>query len=333
MSYLKNRFPERKSLRINDFKDITSGWETQIFSFDLEWNSEQSQMQDGLIIRVYAPGISEKAERESGVMNQLQEIGYPVPQVHLIETDESKLGNPFMIMDRINGGTLEDRLNMPNVDHPKWLKLFSKLFVDLHKLDWTYFVSKVEAKQFDDPFFIIKNTLTKYREYLARFKKTELTPILEWLKHRIESVPCKMPSMIHGDFHPMNIMFDEQENPFVIDWGASHVSDYRFDLAWTLVLNRAYSSKENRDWVLGGYQTAIGHEVEEIEYFEVLGILRRLLDVLVSMDDGAISWGLREGAVELMKEQMGHIRVVYEMLGELTEIKIPEVETWIESVS
>ncbi|MFW9871006.1 MAG: phosphotransferase family protein [Candidatus Thorarchaeota archaeon] len=320
-------------MKITEFTDITSGWETQIFSFDIEWLSESGRMKESFIVRVYAPGIGEKAERESRVMKQLKEIGYPVPRVHVTETDESILGNPFMIMDRINGGTLEDRLKMPNADYPKWLKVFSKLFVDLHHLDWTRFVSKVEAELFDDPFFIIENTLTKYQEYLARYKKTELSPILDWLKRRIENVPCKTPSIIHGDFHPMNIMFDEQENPFVIDWGASHVSDSRSDLAWTLVLNRAYSTKENRDWVLGGYQTAIGHEVEEIEYFEVLGILRRLFDVSVSLDSGATSWGLRAGAVELMKEQIGHIRVVYDMLGELTEIRIPKVESWIESVS
>lgn len=40
---------------------------------------------------------------------------------------------------------------------------------------------------------------------------------------------------------------------------------------------------------------------------------------------------MREGAVELIKKQIGHVRVVHNLLGELTGIQIPKVEDWIES--
>jgi aminoglycoside phosphotransferase (APT) family kinase protein len=158
-------------------------------------------------------------------------------------------------------------------------------------------------------------------------------PIVDWLHKRIESVPCEKLSLIHGDFHPMNVMIDGNQNPFVIDWGAAKIGDFRMDLAWTLLLTRAFSSKENRDSYLDGYQRAVGHNIEELDYFEVLAILRRLFDVSVSLGEGATELGMREDAVEMMKAQMGHIRVVYDLLGELTDITIPEIDAWIDSFS
>ncbi len=331
LTYLQHSFPNRTSLQISNYKDITSGWETQIFSYDLEWISDKGKEKEELIIRVYAPGIGEKAERESNVMKKLSEVGYPVPKVHLTETDESILGHPFMIMERINGKTLEDIISMPGVDRARWINLFSKLFVDLHNLDWTYFMSNPQVIPTDDPYFIINTTLADYKDTIDRFRKSELNPILDWLKARGDRVPCKQPSITHGDFHPMNILIDISGNPFVIDWGASKVRDFRSDLAWTLLLTRAYSTKKNRDMIFDGYQRAVGRTIDEIEYFEVIAILRRLLDVLISIGEGSSSRGLREGAIELMKEQMYHIRVVYNLLGDLTGIKIPKLEDWIES--
>jgi aminoglycoside phosphotransferase (APT) family kinase protein len=329
--YLRNRFAGRQSLMVSEFHDITSGWETHIYSFNLKWISGEGSEQEDLVARVYARGTCEKAQQESTVMKQLLKIGYPVPRIHITETDESILGQPFIIMDRINGATLEDLISLPGADISKWVNVFSHLFVDLHNLDWTRFVSNPDGFPKDDPYFIIKSTLANYRDLLDRYGHSELLPIFEWLKDHANRVPCSKPSFTHGDFHPMNILIDENEKPYVIDWGASMIRDFRADLAWTLLLTRAYSTQENRDTILDGYQRASGATVKDIDYFEVLAILRRLFDVSVSLNSGATSRGMRDGAIELMKEQMGHVSVVYELLGELTGIRIPKVEDWINS--
>jgi len=334
LSYLQKSYSNRISLKLNDFKDITSGWETQIFSFDLEWTTKRGKMQEGLIIRVYSPKVGEeKAERESTVMTQLLRVGYPVPRIHVTETDDSILGNPFIIMDRIDGTTLNDRLGPSVAENDKWVMVFSRLFVKLHNLDWKYFVADSQSYPPEDPYYIVNSKIAEARNALKHHGKQELMPIVDWLHKRIESVPCEKPSLIHGDFHPMNVMIDGNQNPFVIDWGATKIGDFRMDLAWTLLLTRAFSSKENRDSYLDGYQRAVGHNIEELEYFEVFAILRRLFDVSVSLDEGAAELGMREDAVEMIRNQMGHVRVVYDYLGELTDITIPELDSWIDSFS
>ncbi|MFX1483772.1 MAG: phosphotransferase family protein [Promethearchaeota archaeon] len=331
-AYLQKIYPDYKGLRITNFTDITSGWETRIFSFNMEWSSEQDSMHEGFIIRVYSPQLgSEKARKESSVMNILSRVGYPVPKIHVTETDVSHLGSPFIIMDRIDGATLEDLISIPGADIPKWVELFSRLFVQLHILDWTAFIKDSQSNSFHDPYFIINTSLSDYENLLNRYRKKELLPILEWLKSRVDSVPCKKPSITHGDYHPMNILIDKSENPYVIDWGAANVNDFRRDLAWTLLLTRAYSTPENRNQLFKGYQRAANYPVEEIEYFEVLAILRRLFDVRVSMSEGADAMGLREDARDMIKSQMAHVRVVYELLGDLTGIEIYEISDWLSS--
>ena len=263
LSYLQKSYPDRISLELNDYKDITSGWETQIFSFDLEWSMKQGKKKESLIVRVYSPIIgSVKAEKESTVMTQLLRVGYPVPKIHVTETDGSLLGNPFIIMDRIDGSTLNAKLGQSDNEKDKWVMVFSRLFVKLHKLDWNYFVVDSESYHPEDPYYIIKSKIAEAKESLKHRGKTELSPIVDWLHERVDSVPCERPSIIHGDFHPMNVLVDTEGNYFVIDWTAARLGDYRSDLAWSMVLAFIYNDNQYWQIIQRDYESAAGRKVE-----------------------------------------------------------------------
>jgi hypothetical protein len=86
-----------------------------------------------------------------------------------------------------------------------------------------------------------------------------------------------------------------------------------------------YGSPESREIVLGEYERAAGHSVEQIAYFDVVACLRRLFSILVSLSAGADKLGMRPGAEAMMKN-VSHIESVYALLGERTGIAIAEVE-------
>jgi aminoglycoside phosphotransferase (APT) family kinase protein len=117
----------------------------------------------------------------------------------------------------------------------------------------------------------------------------------------------------------------------VIDWTNVDVSDYRLDLSWTLLLMSTYGSPESRELVLGEYERAAGHSVEQIEYFEVAACLRRLFSILVSLAAGAERLGMRPGAEAMMKN-VDHIGSVYARLRQRTGIAIAEVDRLISSL-
>ncbi|MBY8997107.1 MAG: phosphotransferase [Candidatus Thorarchaeota archaeon] len=331
LTYLQLHYWTRDDIQIHNLRNITTGWETEILSFNLEWAENGERELQRLVARIY-PGKNAaiKAQREATTMKRLLELGYPVPVVQIVETEKSHLGQPFMIMDRIDGGTLDDKLH-ENED--KWMKEFSILFVNLHRLDWKKMQGTTGYSPNDDPYYYIKTILSGYEKDLEHSQKHELYPIISWLQKRIDDVPCKSPSIVHGDFHPFNILVDENDKAFVIDWGASKITDFRSDLAWTLLLHYAYSTQENRDATLRNYETTLGQDVEQIEYFEVLATLRRLYDVTSSFDKGAGELGMRPEALELMRETIGHIVRVKDRLEDLTEITIPEIEQFIQKLS
>jgi len=333
-SYLQREYPHRRNLRVSNLIDITSGWETEIRSFDLEWEESGEVVINPLVIRIFpGKGVDGKARKEFTFMKELRNLNYPVPTVYILETDTSIIGHPFIIMERISGGTIDDRTRQDNESLSYWLDVMCRLFVDLHKLKWESFVSEEIRERLDDPYFIINSTLSEYRDTMKRTNSQFFLPIVEWLEERMELVPCKKPSVVHRDFHGMNVLLDENDNPIVIDWGAVGINDSRVDVAWSLLLYYAYSSIERRDDLLTRYESALGRKIKHIEYFEVIACLRRLHDIFVSLNQGAGEYGLRPEAVEMMKSTVYHVINVRNRLYDLTEIVLPEIDKMISDIT
>jgi hypothetical protein len=112
----------------------------------------------------------------------------------------------------------------------------------------------------------------------------------------------------------------------VIDWTGFAVTDFRFDLAWTLLLTFSYSGRSMRDTILSEYERLIVAKVANIELFEVFASTRRIFDVCVSLSEGAQKLGMRPEAIEAMTSQMGATRRVYELLSNRTGLVLPDVE-------
>ncbi|MFT4166954.1 MAG: phosphotransferase [Microlunatus sp.] len=83
------------------------------------------------------------------------------------------------------------------------------------------------------PYSYIEQELAQLRE--DSDKQQTLTEIVEWLEQRKEAVPCER-LILHRDYHPWNVLIDEEERPWVIDWDWQ-VGDARFDLAWACMLS------------------------------------------------------------------------------------------------
>jgi len=52
------------------------------------------------------------------------------------------------------------------------------------------------------------------------------------------------------------------QRALIIDWTAFDITDYRFDLAWTLLLTHAHGQPGLRDLLLQSYQHHTGKPVE-----------------------------------------------------------------------
>jgi len=329
--HLRSKSPDLLVLQISNLTDITTGWENDMYAFDLITSHNGVSARDELVLRIY-PGDDalEKSTHEFNSIRLLEQSGYPVPHVWFLEQDLQILGRPFVIMERIDGKQMWPVLEHAQPEQRDGLiQQFCELFVRLHTLDWRPFMEQSATQAFADPYFLIDHWLQQAQSYLKQFPDTGLSPILSWLAEHRDSLPCTRPSVVHSDFHPGNILLKPDGSAVVVDWPGLQVTDARFDLAWTLLLAFAYLGRSWRDQILSEYERIQGLAVDQIEVFEVSACARRLFDISVSISEGAQKLGMRPEAVQSMLEQKAALTRVYELLVHHSGIRIMEIERLI----
>jgi aminoglycoside phosphotransferase (APT) family kinase protein len=319
----------RQIRQIHNFTKITSGWENEVYLFDAEYDIDGKRDYEELVLRIYqGENVAGKAQREFKAMKRLHELGFSVPKVYTLEIENPIFGNPFVIMEKINGQELGKVIDNASWDRKMELvNQFCKIFAHLHSLDWQSLNFPQLPYNPKEPYGYINNLLSLVQGYADRFPKSKpFQPVLDWLTDNYKSVPCERLSIVHWDYHPANLLLKDDGEAIVIDWTNVDIGDYRADLAWTLLLVSSYGNPEGRDIVLKDYENLAGHKAEGIEYYEVFALMRRMFHIYISMTIGADKLGMRAEAVEMMKSNSKHIEALCEFLREKTGITIPQME-------
>jgi len=335
LSFYEKKFASWQKIKISHLTSISDGWENEVYSFTIEHEEDTGRTCEDLILRIYpGDGAPQKADKEFNAMKKLHGAGFPVPEVLILELDDSHFGKPFVIMEKINGRLMgEVILESPDEKKQELVTLFCQMFVDLHALDWRPLVPEPAIYETEEPYTFINDWLSRRQGEIDHFQKYEFTPVLDWLKERSLDVPCERRSVVHLDYHPNNILIQDDGRAFVIDWTNVDLADFRLDLAWTTLLTSTHGSPEIREIVLSEYERIAGHKIEQLEYFEVAASLRRLFNISVSLSDGADKQGMRPEAVTLMKQSVGPIKNVCPFLYDRTGITIPRVERLLSNIS
>ena len=329
LKLVKKNLPERKIIDIKDIKPINNGWETQIISFQLQYQSsnEVYPVIEDLILRIYQE-ISDdtKAITESNIMLFLNSVGYRVPRVLFRDLNKSIFDRPLIVMKKINGCTLGEILFSLNSDKEKILTRFCQLLLDLHKIDWHTYIENTLSKNFQDAYYFTDTILNYLKTTIKQYNLKELFPYYQWIEQLRNKVPCTEYSLIHLDYHPYNIIVDKNDQYFVIDWSNGRIGDYRADLAWTLILTLYDSTYTYYQTIFNIYKTLRKKEIEQFTFFEIAMALRRLSDLIVSIKYGANNRDMQPEAVESMKKSLDHYNRIYRLLVNRTNISVFELE-------
>lgn len=317
--YLRAKCSDKAAISITHLDKLRDGWESDNYRIAVE--SGIPGTREDWVWRIYSgAGRQAKATREFTAIQKLRSAGYPVPEVILLETEDSPVERPFILMEYIQGEVMWDLLDKAPADRQaRLIDQFCRLFVQLHDLDWRQFDDSLPG---NDPFFFIDRWSAEAHGVLQGLPEFDGSPFLEWVVGRRELFACSHPSPVHQDFHPGNILVSANDDATVIDWTNFAVTDARFDLAWTLTLAHAYGGPELRASILQGYQRHAGKPVEHIEAFEAIACARRLLDLTVSLTQGAQRMGMNAQAVEAMRASMEAHRRVHRLFVERTGLQI-----------
>jgi aminoglycoside phosphotransferase (APT) family kinase protein len=310
---------------------ISDGWETEVYAFDLI----DEDRREPLILRLY-PGAdaSEKSTREFAALRQLSTLGYPVPEALHHGADTGPFGMAYMIMRRINGHPLGQIMQASAEAARAGCDRLARLAVDLHRLDYRPLIPLQRVPpDFDDPRWFLQTKLTEARTIILGLARLDdFAPALDWLDQRADQVQPAPPCVMHGDLHILNVLMTADMQPFVIDWPNVEIGDYRYDLAWTLLLSSTFQHADRREQILNTYEIHAGHSVPDLEYFEVIAAVRRLFNIAHALTAGGQSAGMRSDTAELMRGQRGHIAAVYDWFQARSGLKIPMIETVLDSL-
>ncbi len=239
-------------------------------------------------------GAAHNMAREYRVQELLKPVFEYVPSVYALCEDESVLGAPFYVMERVPGvvcglpvppeiGTTPERLDALG-------EAFVSTFVKLHSVD-------VAASGLDEfwrgPGYVARQVA----QWTDRFEKVRtwnvpsFKEVMRWLR---ENQPVDVgTSLIHNDFRLDNMVFDRdvplQVNG-VLDWEMATVGDPLMDLGCSL----AYWTQDNdpflarrfarqpthftgaprREDIIARYGDLARRPMDGFSYYEVFGLFR-----------------------------------------------------------
>jgi aminoglycoside phosphotransferase (APT) family kinase protein len=329
-SYYKTTHPNFINPQIKLDWVNTAGWESEIYAYTLSHGLAEERKTMKLVLRLLTGGDLDSAELEFQMLKLLNKADYAVPHVYALGHPEDGFENPFIIMQCVEGGNFSSRFPRSREDDQEALIEFIRLFRRIHTLEWRSF--KENADQLaphDQPFFHFDRKMAFYKKVLNESGLSEFEPVMTWIYERREKAYCSESSVIHHDFHPGNILEDQNGKVFVVDWTSAEISDFRNDLAWTLTLALAYGGEVQRQMILDEYEHQLGHPVPELALFEVIAIMRRIGTVMISLSAGAESLGMRPETADIMRKDREPLMRIYDRLRNITGLSLSKIGEFI----
>jgi len=215
------------------YKLQVQGLSTKMYGFSVGYTLDR-QIRNTFILRIYRDRTEEKMSREYRALKILKAHGIPVPTAFILEMDKRTIGEPFMIMEKIEGASASHFLR--NEEHAlTTVNMLAELLALVHRLDPTVLFHSnrlgnqsefaqqrlSQIKKLINIEYITSLSPFRRRKYLDAAKNLEETK----MKHFRQA-------LVHGDFGPDHVLIT-QKGPVVVDWEGISSGDPAYDVGWT----------------------------------------------------------------------------------------------------
>lgn len=231
-----------------------------------------SQMTDSALTR----------EQEYRLMQRAHESGVKVARVRFACTDPAVLGQPFFLMDYVDGISIGRKV----VTLPELADARARLPEQLADQ-----LARIHAMPVDDLDFLarpaggdpIAAVLEESRAMLDALAITSpaFEYALRWAdRHR---PACERVTFIHGDFRIGNILVDADGLAAVIDWEFAHIGDPHEEIGYICMRDWRFGHGHlrlggigDRERFITAYESASGQRVDRraADWWELLGNIR-----------------------------------------------------------
>lgn len=290
--YLRAKWPDC-TLEIEHLADLPGGISKQTYRFDALITRGGSESVLPLILRMDLPaaeGVFQNSRLvEYQLLSRLREkTRIPVPQCYFVETEPKIFGQPGMILERVRGATRPDALFHDAQSADRIARALCESIAALH----TTTPSLLNADGILDDPRSLGIRVDSWEVYLdsmfevfvrgyASMAFDALPVLFDVILHLRRNRPRALPlSIVHGDVHPWNIVFEGDQLSAIIDWENAHLGDPREDLGWFYFFDEMMGTGVT-EWVrqpggfLAYYNQLTGYAVtaQEVRYFQMFAFV------------------------------------------------------------
>ncbi|GGK59446.1 phosphotransferase family protein [Streptomyces flaveus] len=254
-----------------------------------------------LVLRMPGRHLKERAadafRRESGALAALAGTDVPHPRQYAHSgDDDSPLGGPFSILEKIDGFTPQGRFPGRYAEDSDWRRRAAFALVDGAAKLATVDPYAVGAGELGRPEGWVERQPERYLRMLygyrgsAAYRETEsphVDAVAAWLS--AHTPKQGRTAIVHGDLQFANVMLshDAPRLAAIIDWEMASLGDPLLDLAWILTAWREdgdppggepylkpWDGMPSRAELIAYYAESTGRDISAFRWFEVLACFR-----------------------------------------------------------
>jgi aminoglycoside phosphotransferase (APT) family kinase protein len=290
--------------------------ETVLFEMTVDGETERYAARLAPMPDVYPVFPEYDIELQAKCMNLVRaRTDVPVPDVRWVELDPQWLGTPFLVMRRVDGDSPPDIppyvfggwvADAPGETRAAMQTRTLEALVKLHQLtpanaDLAFLTRPAHGQT------ALQQQVGYQRWYYDWAREGLSYPLIDatftWLD---EHWPEEGETVLNwGDARVGNILYRDFAPIAVLDWEMATVGPREVDLAWMIFLHEFFHDMAvgfglpgmtdfmQRDSVIAEYERLSGHDVRDLEWFEVFAALRFAI-VSIRTSKRGIAYGTME---------------------------------------
>ncbi|MBB5685871.1 phosphotransferase family protein [Sphingobium boeckii] len=288
ITYLAQRMPDWRDIRIEGLHRLPLGASRETFRFDLSYSDANGRHEDRLILRRDPPASNVDSDRrhEYESYRAIHGHGVPVPRMILLEEDPEHFGGAISLAEDLRGyhnseyqlqeAAWRDRL--PRIAQQFWTSMGTLAAVPVDALDLSFMKPATPEGTAMQELDFWEATLDKNDVGAEPITRAAI----RWMR-RNPPPPAQKLAMVHGDFRAGNFLYDDEGHLIaVLDWEMAHQGDPLEDLAWSLARVFSFGKDERRSGIalreeaIAIWQAASGLEVDPaaLHWWELLNCIK-----------------------------------------------------------
>lgn len=290
------------------------------------------------------PPSAHDVGREARLLGALQDTPVRVPQVLAVCDDETLIGCPFYVMERVEGEVIVSELPQA-LDTPEQRKRIGDELIDalveIHAVDW----QAVGLEGFGKPSGYLERQLRRFGGLWELNKTREIGAVervRDWLaanspEREGAAAKATQATIVHGDYRLGNTMFDAQAPArlvAVFDWEMATIGDPLADVGymcmfWTEAGDPGGGLREHlgrvtrqegfqtRAELIARYEERSGRSMRELRWYTTLALWKSVVFMegnykraIAGATDDPYLKAFGEGVLELARqaEEVAHGR-------------------------